>query len=184
MERERHRHWLTPSLCSIELKRNFLSDYCCILCNSVTLRPNRPLNHPWSLLSRTRPAIITPSPLPPPHLGEQTLCQHCRREGWVVHRCDEILQRSCWNIHTVLGSKVCAHDGLELVQMEWRHVWPTRWWYIYYDAGVCLSQKINTSSWKSPVTIWTTHNHPVQLQVIFDGSRLVFHGSMLVFIGF
>ena len=28
------------------------------------------------------------------------------------------------------------------------------------------------------------HNHPVQLQVSFDGSRLVFHGSMLVFIGF
>ena len=37
---------------------------------------------------------------------------------------------------------------------------------------------------QSPVTIWTTHNHPVQLQVIFDGSRLVFHGSLLVFIGF
>ena len=124
------------------------------------------------------------SSAPTPSWWTNPLSTLQEREGWVVHRCDEILQRSCWNIHTVLGSKVCAHDGLELVQMEWRHVWPTRWWYIYYDAGVCLSRKINTSSWKSPVTIWTTHNHPVQLQVIFDGSRLFFHGSMSVFIGF
>ena len=41
-----------------------------------------------------------------------------------------------------------------------------------------------TSSWESPVTTWTSHNHPVQLQVSFDGFRLVFHGSMSVFIGF
>ena len=38
-----------------------------------------------------------------------------------------------------------------------------------------------TSSCESPVTTWTTPNHPVQLQVSFDGSRLVFHGSMSVF---
>ena len=37
-----------------------------------------------------------------------------------------------------------------------------------------------TSSWASPVTTWTTHNHPIR----FDGSRLVFHGSMSVVIGF
>ena len=129
MERERHRHWLAPFLCSIELKRNFLSDYCCILCNSITLRPNRPLNHPWSLLSRTRPAIITPSPLAPTPSWWTNPLSTLQGRGWVLHRCDEILQRSCWNIHTVLGSKVCAHDGLELVQMEWRHVWPTRWWW-------------------------------------------------------
>ena len=39
-------------------------------------------------------------------------------------------------------------------------------------------------SWESPVT---THNPPVKLQVNFHGfqnSRLVFHGSMLAFIGF
>ena len=46
---------------------------------------------------------------------------------------------------------------------------------------VCLSRKMITSSWESPVTTWTPHNHPVQLQVSFDGSRLVFHGSMSVF---
>ena len=55
---------------------------------------------------------------------------------------------------------------------------------IYYDAVcVCVSQKMITSSWESPVTTPTTHKHPVQLQVSFDGSRLVFHGSMSVFIG-
>ena len=82
MERERHRHWLAPFLCSIELKRNFLSDYCCILCNSITLRPNRPLNHPWSLLSRTRPAIITPSPLAPtPSWWTNPLSTLQEREG-------------------------------------------------------------------------------------------------------
>ena len=26
-----------------------------------------------------------------------------------------------------------------------------------------------TSSWASPVTTWTTHNHPIQLQVRLDG---------------
>ena len=52
------------------------------------------------------------------------------------------------------------------------------WW------SVCLSRKIITFSCESPVTTWTTHNHPVQLQVSFDGSRLVFHGSMSVFIDF
>ena len=36
---------------------------------------------------------------------------------------------------------------------------------------------MSTSSWESPVT---THNHPVQLRVSFDGCRLVFHGSMSV----
>ena len=50
--------------------------------------------------------------------------------------------------------------------------------------SVCLSRKIITSSWESPVTTETPHNHPVQLQVSFDGFRLVFHGSMSVFIGF
>ena len=39
---------------------------------------------------------------------------------------------------------------------------------------VCVSQKIITSSWEFPVTTWTTHNHPVQLRVSFDGSRLIF----------
>ena len=34
---------------------------------------------------------------------------------------------------------------------------------------VCLSRKIITSSWESPVTTWTTHNHPVQLWISFDG---------------
>ena len=69
------------------------------------------------------------------------------------------------------------------------------WFYSsndYYDdiyimmqcLSVCVSQKIITSSWESPVTTWTPHNHPLQLQVNFDGSRLVFHGSMSVFIGF
>ena len=46
--------------------------------------------------------------------------------------------------------------------------------------SVCVSRKMITSSWESPVTTWTPHNHPVQLQVSFDGSRLVFHGSMSV----
>ena len=49
---------------------------------------------------------------------------------------------------------------------------------------VCVSRKIITSSWEFPVTTWTTHNHPLQLRVSFDGSRLVFHGSISVFIGF
>ena len=52
---------------------------------------------------------------------------------------------------------------------------------IYIMMHVCLSRKMITSSWESPVTTWTPHNHPVQLPVIFDGSRLVFHGSMSVF---
>ena len=56
------------------------------------------------------------------------------------------------------------------------------WWSV--SLCVCLSRKIITSSWESPVTTWFTHNHRVQLQVSFDGSRLVFHGSMSVFIGF
>ena len=50
--------------------------------------------------------------------------------------------------------------------------------------SVCVSRKIITSSWEFPVTTWTTHNHPLQLRVSFDGSRLVFHGSISVFIGF
>ena len=40
---------------------------------------------------------------------------------------------------------------------------------------------MSTSSWESPVT---THNHPVQLRVSFDGCRLVFHGSMSVITDF
>ena len=66
------------------------------------------------------------------------------------------------------------------------------WTWIIYGTSiynrkvlfVCLSRKMSTSSWESPVTTWTPHNHPVQLQVSFDGSRLVFHGSISVFIGF
>ena len=69
------------------------------------------------------------SSCPHPILVNKPSVNIAGERGWVLHRCDEILQRSCWNIHTVLGSKVCAHDGLELVQMEWRHVWPTRWWW-------------------------------------------------------
>ena len=58
-------------------------------------------------------------------------------------------------------------------------------WYIYNDAVfVCVSRKMITSSWEFPVTTWTTHNHPLQLRLSFDGSRLVFHGSISVFIGF
>ena len=56
--------------------------------------------------------------------------------------------------------------------------------YILWWVSVCLSRKIITSSWEFPVTTWTTHNHPLQLRVSFDGSRLVFHGSISVFIGF
>ena len=62
-----------------------------------------------------------------------------------------------------------------------------RWWgkdgdiYIMIKClSVCLSRKMITSSWESPVTTWTPQNHAVQLQVSFDGSRLVFHGSMSV----
>ena len=55
---------------------------------------------------------------------------------------------------------------------------------LYIIGAVCGSRKMITSSWESPVTTWTPFNHPVQLQVSFDGSRLVFHGSMSVFIGF
>ena len=56
--------------------------------------------------------------------------------------------------------------------------------YILWCMCVCLSRKMITSSWESPVTTWTPHNHPLQLYVSFDGSRLVFHGSISVFIGF
>ena len=56
--------------------------------------------------------------------------------------------------------------------------------YILWCMCVCLSRKMITSSWESPVTTWTPHNHPLQLHVSFDGSRLVFHGSISVFIGF
>ena len=40
---------------------------------------------------------------------------------------------------------------------------------LYIIGAVCGSRKMITSSWESPVTTWTPHNHPVQLQVSFDG---------------
>ena len=51
-----------------------------------------------------------------------------------------------------------------------------------YIMMKCLS--VCHEKWSLPVTTWTTHNHLVQLQVSYDGSRLVFHGSMSVVIGF
>ena len=72
------------------------------------------------------------------------------------------------------------------VSSGWEHVkWKMHPWMIYILwCSVCLSRKIITSSWESPVTTITTHNHPVQLQVGFHVFFMVFHGFRLVFIFF
>ena len=72
---------------------------------------------------------------------------------------------------------ICSHRIL-LVMMTMMMMIYILW------CSVCLSRKMSTSSWESPVTTWTTHNHPVQLRVSFDGCRLVFHGSMSVITDF
>ena len=96
------------------------------------------------------------------------------------------LSRQVLTHHAFKGGLLALRDGdvhhrvLDLRRPAGVHwaIWQSR--YIYYDE--CLS--VCHEKWSLPpgslLNSWTPHNHPVQLQVSFDGSRLVFHGSMSV----